>query len=151
MEACSQGNIVSKDQFQDNCFKRSTRSITLCFDALSYLCEYLLESLELSRSSWFSFYPHAFYSCILLRTSFISPLLNLLQSTKICVNHLIRTKDLRISETRHDRTNPITQKFSSCQGDSLFHSTEQLQLVLTNDHLNKTLHNLKTNHPNSIL
>ena len=36
------------------------RSIAPCFDALSYLCEYLLELLELSQSIWFSFYPYAF-------------------------------------------------------------------------------------------
>ena len=30
------------------------------------------------------------------------------------------------------------------QGDSFFHTTEQLQLVLRNDHLNKTGHNSKT-------
>ena len=30
----------------------------------------------------------------------------------------------------------------------IFHSTEQLQLVLRNDHLNKTGHNSKTNYPN---
>ena len=69
-----------KDPFQDNCFKRSIRSISPCFDALSNLREYLLELLELSRSIWFSFYRYAFYSCILLRvhsirTSFILPLL----------------------------------------------------------------------------
>ena len=40
----------------DNWFKRNILSITPCFDALSYLCEYLLELLELSRSIWFSFY-----------------------------------------------------------------------------------------------
>ena len=34
--------IVSKDQFQDNCFKRNICSITPYFDALSYRCEYLL-------------------------------------------------------------------------------------------------------------
>ena len=51
--------IVSKDQFKDNCFKTNICSITPCFDALSYLCEYLLELLELS-TSWsilFLFYP----------------------------------------------------------------------------------------------
>ena len=31
------------------------------------------------------------------------------------------------------------------EGDSFFHTTEQLQLVLKNDHLNKTGHNSKTN------
>ena len=66
MQACSQGIAVSKDQFEDNCFKRNIRSITPCFDAVSYLCKYLLELLELSRSIWFSFYPYAFYSYILL-------------------------------------------------------------------------------------
>ena len=33
-----------------------------------------------------------------IHTSFISPLLNLLQSTKIRVNHLVRTKGVRISK-----------------------------------------------------
>ena len=66
----------------------------------------------LSRSFWFSFYPYTFYSCILLRvhsihTSFISPLLNLLQSTKIRLNHLVRTKGVSISETKYDQRNPI--------------------------------------------
>ena len=67
MQACSQGIIVSKDQFKDNCFERNIRSITSCFDVLSYLCEYLLELLELYQSNWFSFHPYSFYSCILLR------------------------------------------------------------------------------------
>ena len=72
----------------DNCFKGNIRFVTAYFHVLSYLCEYLLELLELSESIWFSFHPCAFYSFILLRvhsirTSFISHLLNLLQSTKI--------------------------------------------------------------------
>ena len=46
MQACSQGIIVSKDQFQDNCFKRNIRSIAPCFDALSYFCEYLVEAIR---------------------------------------------------------------------------------------------------------
>ena len=88
------------------------RPITPYCHALSYLCEYLMELLVLSSSIWFLFYPYTFYSCILLRvhsihTSFVWPLLNLLQSTKIRVNHLVRTKGLRISETKHDQSNPI--------------------------------------------
>ena len=39
-----------------------------------------------------------------MHTSFISPLLNLLRSTKIRVNHLVRTKDVRINETKHDQS-----------------------------------------------
>ena len=75
MQACSQGIIVSKDQFKDNSFKRNIPSIAPCFDALPYFCEYLLELSELSRSIWL-FYPYAFYSYILLgfhsiHTSFI--------------------------------------------------------------------------------
>ena len=54
MQACSQGIVVSKDQFWDNCFKRNKFYYTL-FDDLSYLCEYLLQLLELSQSIWFSF------------------------------------------------------------------------------------------------
>ena len=51
-----------------------------------------------------------------MHTSLISPLLNLLQSTKIRVNHLVRTKGVRISETKHDQSNPIKilEKVSSC-------------------------------------
>ena len=79
--------MVSKDQFFDNCLKGNVRSIKTCFDALSYLCEYLLKLLDLSPSIWFSFQPCTFYSFILrvcsIRDSFISHLLNLLQSTKI--------------------------------------------------------------------
>ena len=79
MQACSQGIIVSKDQLYYNCFKGNIRSITPCFDALSYLYEYLLELLDLSRSIWFSLNPYAF---IILRvhslgTSVVSPLLRL--------------------------------------------------------------------------
>ena len=73
--------MVSKDQVYENCFKRNIRSITLCVDTLSYLCEYL-ELLGLSRSIWFSFHPYALCSCILsslgvnsIGISFISPLL----------------------------------------------------------------------------
>ena len=79
-----------------------------------------MKLLVLSGSIWFSFYPYTFYSCILLRvhsihTSFISPLSNLLQSTKIRVNRLVRTKGARISETKHDQSNPIKilEKLSS--------------------------------------
>ena len=66
----------------------------------------------MSWSIWFSFYPCAFYSFFRFRvpsisTSFISPLLKLLQSTKILVNHLFRTKCIRIIETRHDGSNPV--------------------------------------------
>ena len=64
-------------------------------------------------SIWFSFYLYAFYSCIRvhsIRTSFISLLLNLLQSTKIWLNHLVRAKGVRMNETRHDRSNLITSK-----------------------------------------
>ena len=46
MQACSQGIIVSKDQSQDNCFNKNICSITPCFDASSYLWEYM-ELLEL--------------------------------------------------------------------------------------------------------
>ena len=49
--------MSSKDQFYDNCFKGNIRYVTHCFDALPYLCEYLLGLSELSRSIWFSFYP----------------------------------------------------------------------------------------------
>ena len=47
-----------------------------------------------------------------IRTSFISPLLNLLQSTKILVNHLVRAKGVRISEIRHDPKQPYYLKSS---------------------------------------
>ena len=50
MQACSQGIVVSEDQFYDNFIKGVIRSITPFFDALSYLCEYMLELLEISRS-----------------------------------------------------------------------------------------------------
>ena len=77
MEAFNQSNTgYSKDQCKTIASKEVS-SITPCFDALSYLCEYLSELLELSRSIWFMFYQYAFYSCILsrvhsIRTSFIS-------------------------------------------------------------------------------
>ena len=73
--------------------QRNICSIT-CFDALSYLCEYVLELLELSQSIWFSFYQYAFYFCILsrvhsIRTSFISSvaikdLIHLLEKFSSC-------------------------------------------------------------------
>ena len=99
--------------------RKKIRSITPYFDALSYLCEYLLVLLELSQSIWFSFYPYAFYSCIVLRVhsmhaSFISPLLNLLQSTNIWVNHLEQFLSVTISETKHDQATLLLEKFGSC-------------------------------------
>ena len=39
--------MVSKDQFQDNCSKRNIRSITPCFNALSYLCEKFAEVIRI--------------------------------------------------------------------------------------------------------
>ena len=44
-----------------------------------------------------------------ISTLFISLLLNPLH-TMIWVNYLVTVKDVRISETRHDRSNPITWK-----------------------------------------
>ena len=49
-----------KISFKTIAVKGNICSIRPCFDALSYLCEYLLELLELSRSIWLSFYPYAF-------------------------------------------------------------------------------------------
>ena len=69
--------------------------------------------------------------------------------------------DEKTGSCEHQQIPSRTQKFSMLigskldrpyyQGDSLFRSTEQQQLVLRNDYLNKTRHNSKTNHPNSIL
>ena len=80
-------------------FKKCLKNVfyNTLFWSFVLLCEYLLELLELSRSIWFSFYGYAFYSSILLtahsiRTSFISTLFHLFQSTKIWVNHLKSSK-----------------------------------------------------------
>ena len=69
--------MSSKDQCK-TIVSKEISSITPCFDALSYLCEYLFELVELSKSIWFLFYQYTFYSCILsrvysIRTSFIAP------------------------------------------------------------------------------
>ena len=75
-------------------------SIAPCFDAFSYFCEYLLELSELSRSIWFLFYPYTFYSYILLgvhliRTSFISSLVNVAISKDL--GQPLGVKGVRIS------------------------------------------------------
>ena len=111
MRACSQGIIVSIDQFKLNCFKRNIRSITPCFDALSYLCKYLLEIPELSRSIWVSFYPYAFYSFKGLCNEYLiySTLIKYVEIKKD-LSQLLRANSVRISESRHDRSNIITWK-----------------------------------------
>ena len=99
-QACSQGVIVSKDQFEDNCVKRNIRSFTACFDALSYLCEYLLELL-MPVYSWIVLRFHS------MRTSCISPIIKSVAINKD-LSQPLRVKEVRISETRHNRGNPIT-------------------------------------------
>ena len=64
---------------------------------LIYLCEYLLELLELSRSIWFSFCPHAFYSCILLRV----------HSIHIYLIYFTFTKSVAINQ---DLSQPLSYK-----------------------------------------
>ena len=44
-----------------------------------------------------------------------------------------------------ERNGKLTMWKSKSKGGSSFHAAEQLQLILRNDHLNKTGHNSKTN------
>ena len=46
----------AEDQFPDSCLKENVFLVTPCFDALSYLCERLLELFELSWPILFVFY-----------------------------------------------------------------------------------------------
>ena len=74
-------------QFYDNCFEGNIRSITPCFGALSSLrtCWSYWSCLGQfgSRFIHTPFIPVFFLRVHSTRISFISPLLNLLQSTKI--------------------------------------------------------------------
>ena len=56
-QVCSEGIM---DEFCDNCFKGNIRSITPCFDALSYLCELFWSQFEVSQFAFY--YSYAFYS-----------------------------------------------------------------------------------------
>ena len=104
MQACSQGNLVSNHWFSDNCLKGNMRSILSCFDALSYLCAYFFELLELSRAILFSFCPYAFYS---FRGSIqYVPYLFRLAINKGLSQPFSYNKGIRISETINDRSNP---------------------------------------------
>ena len=74
LELPAEAECVFKSQLQSTLGRSRVKtiaskeisSITPCFDALSYLCEYLFELLELSRSIWFLFYQYA------IQTPFIS-------------------------------------------------------------------------------
>ena len=92
------------------------KCLVLTYSLIANVIHYQIIFSELKSSHWFLSYVQFYLSSHFPRWALAAHLsekwitLNMLQTTNIWVNYLVRVKGVRISETRHDRSNPITWK-----------------------------------------
>ena len=99
MQACSQGIIVSKDQFK----KIASKEIYVLLHLVLMLCRILNGVIRAV------FYPYAFYPVLFQESiQYVPHLFHLYVAINKDLSQPLRAKGVRIGETKHDLNNPVT-------------------------------------------